>query len=153
MKEKRLEIKPEFFLLPNAISPSSLFVLIFTSIFISLIFSSINIRLPFFFILLFSLFLVYLYLLYINLVYQSTNFALSRDKIIYSRNYLFFKESRIIKTSEIREISEFQNILQEKCSIGSIILHSRITNQGNLIIKDIPNHSECASKIREICEL
>jgi len=86
-------------------------------------------------------------------IYQTTSFILSKDKIIYFRDYLFFKESRTIKTSEIREISEFQNALQDRYSIGSIVLRSRITNQGDLVIEDIANHKIMASKIRELCGL
>jgi hypothetical protein len=153
MKNTSLEnfsIKPKFFLLPNTASFVPLFILIFSSIILTLLLKD---WLPFFFRLIITLYFVYLYLLYMKRVYQNTIFILSKDKIEYSGNYLLFKESRTIKTSEIREISESQNVLQEKYSIGSITLHTRITNLGELVIKDVANHKELASRIREICGL
>ncbi len=95
-------------------------------------------------------FIIYLYVRYI---YKNTLFRVSADFIEYNKDYIFLKKNGLIKTSEIKEISISQNLLQRIFGLGSITLRSRITNDGDIHMIDILNHDKVAKNMKLIIHI
>lgn len=106
-------------------------------------------------------FIVYIYSIFmasviymcIRHIYKNTVFSISKNFIKCTKDYIFFKTNNQIKASEIREILISQNILQRHFGLGSIILKSKLTNNGDIFMTDILNHEKVAEDIKLIIRI